>query len=64
MIKTNISRDTVSVIVDSPVEYLYSEFTISAYHNSPLGDDSFDHLWCCVVDGRLIFPSEGDSTEA
>jgi hypothetical protein len=56
--------DTYTVIVDSPLEYKPSEFTVSAYHGSPSYNSSISSLWCCVVDGRLIFPRESDSGEA
>mgnify|MGYP005818794965 CR=1 FL=1 len=56
--------DAYTVIVDSPLEYTPSELTVSSYHGSPAYNNFVSGLWCCVVDGRLVFPSEGDSGEA
>jgi hypothetical protein len=60
-LKGYMNGEVFTVVVDSPSEYINSGYPVYSYISGNHHSDPLYGMRCCVVDGSVVFESEGDS---
>ena len=60
-LKGYMNGEVFTVVGDSPSEYINSGSPVISYISRPDSHDPLHGMRCCVVDGSIIFESQGDT---